>query len=198
MTPLSVVNINPFLAAHWRMIPMGRVLFLGAAHGREIVHLAAQGYAVHVADTDAAALAQARALVAAAGLTVHWQRPQQAEWRLGFEQWAGIVALFPRWTPAQGRQLLRAIPCALQPGGRFLFEAHAEGAGGPVAGNDDEFDAEDVRKAIDVLHLSRFATVRSQRHGNPARVLQVIGSHLAVDSEWLNALPLKAVRGRGG
>lgn len=198
MSRLGVVNINPFLAAHWRMIPAGRVLFLGAGHAREIVHLASQGYAVHVYDADADALAQARALVDAAGLTVEWQRRSPAEWRLGFEQWAGIVALFPCWTPAQGRRLLRAIPCALQPGGRFLFEAYAEGPRGPSADNGDQVDAEDVRKAIDVLHLSRFATVRSRDRDRGARVLQAIGSHPVADGEWRDVLPLKAVRGCRG
>lgn len=200
MAQLGIVNINPFLAAHSGMHPKGRVLFVGAANAREIVDLAGKGHAVTVFESDPLLLARARNQAVTAGAKVQWVFQRDRQWRLGFEQWDGIVALFPRWTLAESRQFLRAVPCALKPGGSFLCEAYSAGPEGPGSLSDAEHDLEDVRASIDVLHLSRFATVPcSMRQqavgGRPAWVLQIVGSHLEADED-VQTLPLKAVRRR--
>lgn len=188
MNHVIVGKINPFLAAHCGVIPNGPVLFLGVGDGTEIVHLAARGHAVSAFEEDGLALAHARALAAAAGVAVRWQHQERERWRLGFEQWAGIVALFPAWRTAERRRLMAAVPNALKPGGSFLFEGYAEGPGGPCSLNDEELDPEDFRDELDVLHLARFATVarpvrRNTGHMPPTWVLQVVGTHLVADDE---------------
>lgn len=196
MNHVTVGKINPFLAAHCGMLPAGPVLFLGVGDGTEIVHLAVRGHAVTAFEQDAGALAHARALAAAAGVSVHWQHRERSRWRLGFEQWAGIVALFPGWPTAERRRLLGAVPNALKPGGSLLFEGFAEGPGGPLSLSDDELDPADVRAELEILHLARFATrsrpVRSAAGDlQPTWVLQVVGTHLeaAGDAEEFDQPP---------
>lgn len=188
MAHLTVGKINPFLAAHCGVIPKGPVLFLGVGDGTEIVHLAARGYVVHAFEQDASALEPARALAEAAEVSPHWHCQELGNWRLGFERWAGIVALFPGWPDGERRRLMAAVPNALMPGGSFLFEGYAEGPGGPLSLSPQELDPEDFRAELDVLHLARFAIV-----ARPARqsgdgllspwVLQVVGTHLKADGD---------------
>lgn len=188
MPLLTVGKINPFLAAHYGVIPKGPVLFLGVGDGNEIVHLAARGYVVHAFEQDASALEPARALAEATEVRLHLHCQELCNWRLGFERWAGIVALFPGWPDAERRRLMAAVPNALMPGGSFLFEGYAEGPGGPLSLSPQELDSEDFRAELDVLHLARFTTV-----ARPARqsadglvspwVLQVVGTHLKADGD---------------
>lgn len=196
MAQLGIVNINPFLAAHHGMLPKGRVLFVGAGSAREIVYLASKGQAVTVFESDPLVLARARTLAESAGVTVQWIYRRDGQWRPGFEQWDGIVILFPQWSLAESRRFLRAIPCALRPGGSLLCEMFAAGPTGPASLRDDEHDPEDVLASINVLHLSRFATVpcstrRQVEPGQPAWHLQIVGSHLEAD-EASPALPAKS------
>lgn len=188
MYDVTIGKISHFLAAHYGVIPKGPVLFLGVGDGTEIVHLVRKGYAVSALEQDGARLEHARTLAAATGVKVHWHHQERPQWRLGFEKWAGIVALFPSWSTSERRSLMATVPNALMPGGSFLFEGHAEGPDGPQSLSDDELDPADFRAEIDVLHLARFATVSPPAHqttraANPTWRLQVVGTHLAADNE---------------
>jgi hypothetical protein len=186
MNQLAVGKTNPFLAAYCGMIPKGPVLFLGAGGGTEIVYLAAKGYAVCVFEQDAPTSERAQALATMAGVGVHWQHQDRSRWRLGFERWAGIIALFPKWNVGERRRLMAAVPNALAPNGSFLFEGYAEGPSGPRTLDDEELDPEDFRAELDILHLARFATVsrpvrQSTGESRPTWVLQVVGTHFDAD-----------------
>lgn len=188
MYDVTIGKINPFLAAHYGVIPKGPVLFLGVGDGTEIVHLARKGYLVSALEQDGVCLEHAQMLAAATGVKVHWHHQAWPQWRLGFERWAGIVALFPEWPTAERRRLLASVPNALMPGGSFLFEGDAEGPDGPRSLRDDELDPIDFRADIEVLHLSRFATVsppgnRKASAAPPTWLLQVVGTHLQADAE---------------
>lgn len=191
MKNISVGKINPFLAAHYGLIPKGKVLFLGVGDGTDIVHFAANGYAVCVFEHDESAIEHAKALAVAAGVTAKWHHQALSRWRLGFEKWDGIVATFPKWPADERRRLMSAVPNALRPDGSLLFEGYAEGPCGPSSLDDDELDPDDFRAELDVLYLARFATVSRpirQTAGHPVMtwVLQVVGTHLAVDGVELD------------
>jgi len=184
----TVGKINPFLAAHCGLIPKGKVLFLGAGDGTDIVHFAANGYAVCVFEHDENAIEHAKALAGAAGVTAKWHHQALPQWRLGFEKWDGIVATFPKWPADERRRLMSAVPNALRPDGSFLFEGYAEGPCGPEALDDDVLEPDDFRAELDVLYLARFSTVSRpirQMSGQPVMtwVLQVVATHLAVEGD---------------
>jgi len=199
MNHVTVGKMNPFLAAYGDMIPKGPVLFLGVGDGTDIVHLAAKGYAIHAFEQDAGSIEQARTLAAAAGVRVEWHHQERCRWRLGFEQWAGIIALFPGWPTGERRRLMTAVPNALLPNGSFLFEGYAEGPGGPNSLNDAEIDPEDFRAELDVLHFTRFSTdLRPIRQSPgcpiPTWVLQVVGTHLPAGEHDASTLPSSPMR----
>jgi hypothetical protein len=188
MYDVTIGKISPFLAAHYGVLPKGPVLFLGVGDGTEIVHLAKRGYLVSALEQNGARLEHAQTLAAATGVKVLWHHQERSLWRLGFEKWAGIVALFPEWSTNERRRVMATVPNALMPGGSFLFEGYAEGPDGPQSLSDDELDPVDFRAEIDVLHLARFATVsppahQTTRSASPTWLLQVVGTHLSADDE---------------
>lgn len=177
---------SAFLFEHADRIPAGDLAFLGAGRAAEIVHLARLGCRITVFESDSSRLDTTRDQVETAGFSADWQLTPGSGWRLGFERWSGVIALYPSWTLAEQRRLLRQVPCALKPGGCFLFEGWAEGPGGPTELDSHQHDPEEFRDALDVLQLGRCARIRRPaRPGLSASpwILQVLGRHREAEGE---------------
>jgi hypothetical protein len=178
---------NPFVRAHAGIFPRGKVLLLGAS--RNAVELAARGMSVSVFEHCPLRASQIQSEARLAGMRLDIKLMPMAQWRLGFQRWAGIVALFPEWPTLLRRQLVGAIPNALIPGGSFIFEGYAESQDAPQTYEEYAIDPDDFLPEIDVMHLSRFATVSRTIHGaagnrKTANVLQVVATHLEA-SDWI-------------
>lgn len=197
MPVIDTASRPSFLAAHAGRMPPGDVAFLGAGSAAEIVRLARQGYRITVFEADSSRLNATRVEVEAAGVAVRWHLAPCPAWQLGFERWVGVIVLFPHWRLAEQRRLLRQVPCALKPGGCFLFEGFAEGPGGPLSLAGNEHDPEEFRDALDVLHLARchrvFRAVRQDPSG-PRWILQVLGRHLPTHGEAAGDVPQPLAR----
>lgn len=186
MPALALGPCSPFLLAQADRLPAGDIAFLGAGSAAEIVHLARRGRRVTVFEADSSRLDETRRLVETAGLAADWQLAPHAAWQLGFERWSAVISLFPQWNFADQRRLLRQLPCALRPGGSFIFEGYAEGPGGPTALDNHEHDPEEFRDALDVLQLDRCARIRRPARPGvsaPPWILQVLGRHREAEGE---------------
>lgn len=179
---------NPFVSAHTGMIPEGPVLFLGAAGGTDAAKMARQGRPVTLADDRLLASAQSGETAVAAGI----RGGQPLAWQLGYQRWAGIVALYCQWPETVWRHLMGQVPNALIPGGVLLLEGQAMGPAGPMSADDTLLDPEELRPELEILFLSRFAVVSRplpEMGLNPARVLQVVGVHLEPNDQSLWEAP---------
>lgn len=127
---------NAFVAQSAGLIPAGPVLCLAEGEGRNAVFLASRGHAVTAVDRSAVGLGKARRLAATKGVEIRTQAVDLAEYDLGREQWAGIVATFAHLPSRLRRQVHGRVVGALAPGGVVILEAYtqaqlARDTGGP-------------------------------------------------------------------
>lgn len=173
---------NPLLGAYYGMIPEGPILFLGSGNGLDAVQLACRGRAVTVFEEDFQHLALIAGSARAVDVKVRLHQAPVADWRLGYQRWSGIVALFGEWPAEDRRRLFSQVPNALKAGGVFLMEGRAMGPLGPMHLDDHCLDPEDVRPELEILHFARFATVRrpvtTAAGVEKIPVLQAVGVHL--------------------
>ncbi|MDT8855315.1 methyltransferase domain-containing protein [Paracoccaceae bacterium Fryx2] len=119
--------------------PAARVLSLADGEGRNSVWLAGQGHRVTALEASGVALAKARALAAARGVTVGFVQGDIAGW-----DWAGhpcdaVLGVFIQFAdPALRAQIHAGIARAVVPGGLVLLHGYAprqiaNGTGGPRA-----------------------------------------------------------------
>lgn len=182
LTPADRPRINPLLAAHEPMIPAGPILFLGSGDSVDAVELARNGRAITVFDESPERLVRTATLARALGARLELHQGDAGDWRLGLERWAAIVVLFSTWPTPARRRLFGQIPNALKPGGLFILEGHAFGPEGPSDLDDNRLDPEDARPELEMLTLSRFATVSRTMATDggafrTAPVLQIVGIH---------------------
>ena len=127
---------NTFVAGSADLIPAGPVLCLAEGEGRNAAFLASRGHAVTAVDRSTVGLEKARRLAASKGVTIQTLAADLAEYDLGREQWAGVVATFAH-LPSRLRRLVHGrVVGALAPGGVMILEAYtpaqlAHGTGGP-------------------------------------------------------------------
>lgn len=179
---------NPFVSAHTGMIPEGPVLFLGAAGGADAAKMARQGRPVTLVDDRILAAEQPDKDWETSETSPGIRGDQPLAWQLGYQRWAGIVALYCQWPETVWRHLMGQVPNALIPGGVLLLEGQAMGPAGPMNTDDTLLDPEELRPELDILFLSRFAVVSRplpEMGLNPARVLQVVGVHLEPNDQSL-------------
>lgn len=115
---------NTFLAEHYLKLPKGKVLSLAEGEGRNAVFLAAQGYEVTAVDASSVGLDKGRQLAHELGVNVEWIHADLNDFKLGLDQWDGIVSIFcPLPSPVR-QKLYHRLPDALKQGGVFLLEAY--------------------------------------------------------------------------
>ena len=178
---------NPLLGAYYGMIPEGPVLFLGGGDGLDAVQLACRGRSVTVFEEDFQQLALIAGVARTLDVKVRLRQVPVVDWRLGYQRWSGIVALFGEWPAETRRRLLSQVPNALNAGGVFLMEGRAMVSLGPMHLDDHSLDPEDVRPELEILHLARFATIHrpvtTAAGVEQVPVLQAVGVHLEASGQ---------------
>jgi SAM-dependent methyltransferase len=120
------------------LIPPGsRILAVADGEGRNSVHLATLGHAVTAMDASPVALAKARRLAAARGVTVDFREADILTWDWAATPADAILAVFIQFlAPADRTRIFAGFRAALRPGGLLLLHGYAPrqvdyGTGGP-------------------------------------------------------------------
>jgi len=129
---------NAFVAREAaRIAPGSRVLCVADGEGRNSVHLAAQGAHVTAFDFAPNALAKARRLAAARGVTVDHREGDIHTWDWRAQAFDAVVAIFIQFLAPEDRaRVFAGMQSAVAPGGLFLLEGYRPeqvdyGTGGP-------------------------------------------------------------------
>jgi SAM-dependent methyltransferase len=115
---------NDFLVKTAAAILPGPVLCLAEGEGRNAVYLATLGHAVTVVDQSEVALAKARRLAAARGVTIKTVVADLASYRIASGAWAGIVSFWAHVPATMRRSVHFQAVQGLKPGGVFILEAY--------------------------------------------------------------------------
>lgn len=179
---------NDFLKEHCQKIPAGgRVLCLAEGEGRNAVFLAQQGYQVTGIDLSEVGLNKALKLAHDKGVEISTQVADLADYKLGEQQWDGIVSIWAHMPEAIQRRVHAQVAPALKPGGVFILEAYTyqqttmEGVGGPPASQKDRFvSLEDLQSELteleEVIGVEKQRTVsEGDRHQGLSAVVQFVG-----------------------
>lgn len=129
---------NAFLAAQApRLKPGQKALAIADGEGRNGVFLAERGLDVHAVDFSPAALAKARALAEARGVTLRFEQADLQHWTWPEAAYDVIVGIFIQFAwPELRTKIFAGIQRALKPGGLLLLQGYrpeqiAYGTGGP-------------------------------------------------------------------
>lgn len=130
------VHPNRFLEAELRDMPPGRALDVACGEGRNAVWLASRGWRVTGVDFSDVAVAKARRLAEANGVTVDWVVADVLEHEPEAGTYDLVVVMYLQLPAAERDEALRRARRALRPGGTFLLVAHDRsnldgGWGGP-------------------------------------------------------------------
>lgn len=175
---------NTFLQAHFRYLPMGKVLSLAEGEGRNAVFLAQQGYTVTAVDSSPVGLDKAHALAATRGVEIGSVCADLADYALGTNAWDGIVSIFCPLPPVIRQALHRKVLAALKPGGVFLLEAytpaqiqHGTGGGKSVELMQTAASLRSELPGLDFVHLEELErdVVEGRFHTGLGAVVQAIG-----------------------
>lgn len=127
-----------FLRRTAALVPPGsRVLAVADGEGRNSVHLAALGHRVTAMDASGVALAKARRLASAKGVSVDFREGDILTWDWAAEPFDAVVAIFIQFLgPADRARVFGGFARALRPGGLLLLHGYAPrqvdyGTGGP-------------------------------------------------------------------
>lgn len=117
---------NAFLRRHASRLPRGgKILAVADGEGRNGVWLAEQGFDVTSLDFSPTALAKARALAQARGVTLRTEQADLAGWPWPPEAFDGIVAIFIQFAaPPLRRAIFDGIKRTLRPGGVLLMQGY--------------------------------------------------------------------------
>jgi SAM-dependent methyltransferase len=161
----------------------GPVLCLAEGEGRNAVHFAERGHAVHAVDLSEVGLAKARRLADARGVTVTTECADLADYRIEPDHWAGIVMSWMHLPSALRRDVIARAADGLREGGVLIFEAYtpaqlAFGTGGPKE-LDMLVDPDDLRRELGGLHVEHFAAIEREVnegpfHGGRSAVVQAV------------------------
>lgn len=176
---------NDFLRRQADLFAEGaRVLCLGEGEGRNAVYLAQRGLDVTAVDSSGVGLAKAGRLADSRGVEIHTVRADLADYRLGHEQWDGIVSIFCHLPPEVRRRLHLQVFDALKPGGLFVLEAYRPeqlefGTGGPPDVDMLMTEAE-LRAELGGLYLDEVQSIdrpvlEGRAHTGMGAVVQVLG-----------------------
>jgi SAM-dependent methyltransferase len=129
---------NEFLRSQAHLLPaQGKALAVADGEGRNGVWLAERGLDVLSVDFSPKALAKARALADARGVSLQLQRVDLITWAWPTAGFDVVVGIFFQWaTPEQRARIFAGIRQALKPGGLLLLQGYRPGqlaykTGGP-------------------------------------------------------------------
>lgn len=109
-----------------RVPPASRVLAVADGEGRNSVFLAARGHHVTAMDASGVALAKARRLAEARGVTVDFRAANILEWDWTAEPFDALAAIFIQFLgPDERARVFAGFAQALRPGGLLLLHGYA-------------------------------------------------------------------------
>jgi SAM-dependent methyltransferase len=117
--------------------PASRILAVADGEGRNSVHLASLGHTVTAMDASPVALAKARRLADAKGVTVDFRQADILTWDWRATPFDVLLAVFIQFLgPADRARVFAGFRAALRPGGLLLLHGYAPrqvdyGTGGP-------------------------------------------------------------------
>ncbi len=115
---------NEFLKAQaHRLGPGMRALVPGDGEGRNGVWLAGEGLIVDTVDISAKAVAKAKALAAARGVSINAVQADLTTWAWPACIYDVVAAIYVHFTDAERPAMHKAMFDALKPGGLFILEA---------------------------------------------------------------------------
>ncbi len=129
---------NTFLQAQAHRIKPGmRVLSVADGEGRNGVYLASLGADVHAVEISPTAIAKAKRLAAARGVSLTWEQADVTGWAWPQSTFDVVAAIFVQFITADEQAAFFAnLARALKPGGVLLLQGYrpeqlAYGTGGP-------------------------------------------------------------------
>lgn len=109
-----------------RLAPGSRVLAVADGEGRNSVFLAGLGHDVVAMDSSPVALAKARRLAAARGVTVDFRDGDILAWNWQAEAFDAVLAVFIQFlAPDDRTKVFAGLAAALRPGGLLLLHGYA-------------------------------------------------------------------------
>jgi len=185
---------NQFIArcAHL-LTPGSRVLCIADGEGRNSVSLAEHGCHVDAFDPSAVAVAKARRLAAARGVSVNYAVADADSWAWPVAAYDAVAAIFIQFAaPDLRRQIFERTADALRPGGLLLLEGYsldqlAYGTGGPRAPEhlytEEQLRAELGRFEIDLLHAYHAEVQEGPGHSGMSALIDVVARRSPSDGD---------------
>ncbi|GKY95764.1 hypothetical protein MPSEU_000537200 [Mayamaea pseudoterrestris] len=99
-------------------------LMLADGEGRNGVYMAEQGLQVTSVDISAVGLEKTQKLALTRNVSITTVLADLADYDMGMSKWDFIVGIFCHFPPNVRDKVLKAIPGALKPGGRVIFECY--------------------------------------------------------------------------
>jgi SAM-dependent methyltransferase len=174
---------NEFLASVADRIPKGMILSLGEGEGRNAVYLASLGYEVTGVDGSDVGLRKAVELAAERGVTITTIHADLGGFKIGQEQWDGIIACYCHVPSTIRIPLHKAAVQGLKSGGVFVLEAFSKeqivyNTGGPQS-PDMLMSLEDLKRELTGLEFIHAVQMErdvreGSRHTGLASVVQVL------------------------
>jgi len=175
---------NEFLASVVDRIPKGKILSLGEGEGRNAVYLASLGFDVTGVDGSEVGLRKAVELAAERGVTITTIHADLGGFKVGQEQWDGIIASYCHVPSALRIPLHQAAVRGLKPGGIFVLEAYSKeqlayNTGGPQS-LDMLMSLDELKQELAGLEFLHAVQIEREvregsRHTGLASVVQVLG-----------------------
>lgn len=133
---LWTVEPNRFVVQELRDVTPGHALDLACGEGRNAVWLAQQGWRVTAVDFSPVALAKARRLADARGVSVDWVAADLLDWEPQEGGYQLALVAYLQIEPVDRATVLRKACAALASGGEILVVGHdlsnlSDGVGGP-------------------------------------------------------------------
>lgn len=127
---------NDFLRTVYRLIPKGKVLFLGEGEGRNSVFLAKLKYEVVAVDNSSVGREKALKLAEENNVEIEYNLIDLKELKLKNESHTGIVSIFCHVDLELQKEIIRKSIKGLKKGGFFILESYTKnqinkGTGGP-------------------------------------------------------------------
>ena len=166
---------NAFLAAQAnRLIPGSKALSVADGEGRNGVWLAEQGLVVDTVEFAPAAIAKARRLAAARGVSPNFIEADLLAWDWPVAAYDLVAAIFIQFVgPAQRDVLFRRMAAALRPGGLLLIQGYTPRqldykTGGPSAVENLYTQAllRDAFAGLEIIQLAEYDTHVDEGHGH--------------------------------
>lgn len=166
---------NAFLAAQARWLTPGqRALSVADGEGRNGVWLAEQGLQVDAVEFAPAAIAKARRLAAARGVTPNFIEADLLTWDWPVSAYEVVAAIFIQFVgPAERARLFACMTAALRPGGLLLIQGYTPRqldyrTGGPSAVENLYTQAllRDAFAGLEILHLAEYDSHVDEGHGH--------------------------------